>query len=256
MPSHDFTAVRRTVYNHHAASERFLLELDHLGKRYRRGSANAGQLSKFHAQCPGHDDHRESLVVTQVEGMLLLWCHGECQGNEAVIAAVGWTKRDLYDNPRGADYRYSDGRVVHRRYQGNDKRFFQSGMKNSRSVLYRLENVKAAVTRGRGVYLVEGEADVHALESLGAIATTAPQGAANFHKVDPSPLYGAHVRAVVDQDSNGAGLGWAVQVFTALCGKAASLQFMQARVGKDAADHIAAGHGLADFEPIYVWRDA
>ena len=38
--------------------------------------------------------------------------------------------------------------------------------------------------------LPQGEKDVHAIESLGEVATTAPQGADNFAKVDVSPLQG------------------------------------------------------------------
>ena len=85
---------------------------------------------------------------------------------------------------------------------------------------------------------------MHALESIGVVATTAPMGARNFHKVDARPLYGAKVIAVVDKDDQGR--EWARQVFAELDDRAASLEFREARVGKDVADHVAAGFGLDD----------
>jgi hypothetical protein len=59
-------------------------------------------------------------------------------------------------------------------------------------------------------------------------------------------LLGAEVLAIVDKDD--AGKQWAEAVSASLRGLVASLIFKQAAMGKDAADHIAAGHGLDDFE--------
>jgi hypothetical protein len=86
------------------------------------------------------------------------------------------------------------------------------------------------------------------------VATTAPQGAANFDKVDVSPLHGADVVAIVHRDS--AGEKWAQQVGEALAGKAASLELCRAKAGNDDADHIAAGFGLDDFEPVDLEDEA
>jgi hypothetical protein len=98
---------------------------------------------------------------------------------------------------------------------------------------------------------VEGEKDVLALERIGAVATTAVAGAKSFHKVDATPLHGANVVAVVDNDDNNAGRDeWVPRVRKKLDGHAASLTFVQAAVGKDAADHIAAGHGVDDFHQL------
>jgi hypothetical protein len=114
-----------------------------------------------------------------------------------VLAALdlGWA--DLYDDPRGATYKYDNGRVVHRT---PTKRFHQSGNTSGAAELYRLGKVTAAVAAGDVVYIVEGEKDVHALESLGAVATTNPMGAANWAKVDPTSLYGGKVIVVPDVD--------------------------------------------------------
>jgi hypothetical protein len=71
--------------------------------------------------------------------------------------------------------------------------------------------VVEAVAAGQTVYLVEGEKDVHTLESIGLVATTAPMGADNFHKVDIFPLINANIIAIRDQDEGGQ--KWAQQVW-------------------------------------------
>lgn len=53
------------------------------------------------------------------------------------------------------------------------------------------------------VYLVEGESCVDALEGLGYIATTWPNGAANVEKADWSPLAGCRVLQWPDNDEPG-----------------------------------------------------
>jgi DNA primase len=104
------------------------------------------------------------------------------------------------------------------------------------------------VARDDVVYVVEGEKDVHAIESLGAVATTSPMGAANWGNVDSSPLYGAHVIVVPDRDQEGD--RYLRAVIETLTGKAASIKLMVARSGKDAADHIAASHGLGELVEV------
>lgn len=201
------------------------------------------------AQCPAHDDSKPSLSVTRLEQRTLVYCHAGCE-TVAVLTALELGLSDLYDEPRGARYDYLDtaGQVVRTVHRTPDKRFRQSGDTKARPALYRLPEVVAAVASGTTIYLVEGEQDVHALETLGAIATTAPMGAGNWSKVDTSPLHGAHVVAVPDADA--AGTNWSQAVHASLTGHAASLTWARAAVGKDAADHVAAGHGLAELVPI------
>lgn len=196
------------------------------------------------ALCPAHEDHHPSLSLRGIEGQVLVYCHAGCT-NDDVLAALNLTMRDLYDEPIGATYTYEDGRRVHRT---PDKRFRQSGATTGTAQLYMLSKVVEAVALGQIVYLCEGEKDVLALESVGVVATTAPGGATNFGRVDATPLAGATVVAVVDKDE--AGQKWVVQVRKALDSKAGALVFVHAVVGKDAADHIAAGYGVAEFVPV------
>jgi hypothetical protein len=194
------------------------------------------------ARCPAHDDGTPSLSVTGIEGQVLVYCHGG-YATVDVLAALDLTVIDLFDTRRGATYRYDNGRTVHRT---PDKRFRQAN--TDRPVeLYSLGKVKAAVTAGRPVFIAEGEKDVHALESIGVTATCAPLGAGKWAKVDPSPLYGGNVLIIADQDD--AGRRHALDVLASLRGKARAAIFAP-KVGKDAADHIAAGRSVREFVPV------
>jgi len=195
------------------------------------------------AQCPAHDDRNPSLGILATETRAALCCYAGCKTAD-VIAALGLTWPDLYNNPRGPVYKYDSGRLIHRTM---DKQFIPSGNKTAPYELYRLAKVKEAVAAGVPVYLVEGEEDVHAIEAVGAVATTGPGGATNIGKCDLTPLYGADVIAVVDRDESGD--KWAAAVRDRLNGHAKELVFQQAAAGKDASDHVAAGHGLDDFRP-------
>lgn len=155
---------------------------------------------KASAQCPAHEDRNPSLSVKRIEGQVLVCCHAGCD-NLDVMAALGLSKSDFYDNPRGPTYTYDDGRSVHRT---PDKRFRQSGNTNGQqTTLYRLGEIQKAVANDRLIFFVEGEKDVHAIESLGEIATTAPMGASNVDKCDLSPLHGGRVIVIVDRDQAG-----------------------------------------------------
>lgn len=204
------------------------------------------------ARCPAHKDSTPSLSLRGIEGQALVHCHAGC-ATDAVVAALGLTAADLFDEPgTGVRYTYTDAaghptRTVHRLPV---KAFRQSGDTSSPPELYRLPQVLAAVRDGVPVLVVEGEKDVHAAESVGAVATTSPMGAANFGKVDPSPLTGAHVIVVPDDDDPGAAYGR--EVVAALARVAASVKVARPKVGKDLADHVAAGYGVDDLVPVEV----
>ena len=209
------------------------------------------------AKCPAHNGQSDdSLSVRSTESRALIYCHGGCERHD-VLDALGLTDADLFDEPR-TSYPYTDPlgtvlRTVTRSYEGGKRKFRQEGQTRGVSTLYRLPDVLAASKAGMPVYLVEGEEDVHAVEALGATATTAPQGASNFHKVDAEPLRGAVVVAIVDKDA--AGDKWAAAVKAKLDGVAAHVEFRRAKTGKDASDHLAAGGALHDLEPYEVQEE-
>jgi putative DNA primase/helicase len=117
-----------------------------------------------------------------------------------------------------------------------------------RLVLYRLPRVLKAIAAGETVFVCEGEKDVHALEDAGVTATCNPMGAGKWDSSYAGVLRGASVVIVCDKDA--AGWNHMRTVTATLDGTAASWRAVCAAEGKDAADHLDAGHGLDDFTPL------
>ncbi|WP_245688011.1 AAA family ATPase [Rhodococcus phenolicus] len=185
------------------------------------------------------------MTFRQIHGQVLMNSHAD--DKMAVLDAVGLTMRDLFDDPAGTRYNYRDGRTVHRTYDDRGhKKFRQSGNTRGRD-LYRVERLDESPT-GTAVYVVEGEKDVHAIESAGGVAVCSAMGAGKAHLFDWSPLAGHTVVIVADDDE--AGRRHAMQVHELVEPIAAGVAVVVAKAGKDAADHIAAGYGLDDFEPV------
>lgn len=212
------------------------------------GSAVTVNGDKATAQCPSHDDGRASLSVgpRRDHKGVVLFCHAGCQTND-IVAALGLPMTDLFDDPRmraaynGHNvYDYPDGRKVHRK---PGKKFHQSGNRQGTS-LFHADRITADTST---VYVPEGEKDVLAAESVGAVAVCSAMGAGKAHKADWSPLRDKHVIIVADKDE--AGRRHASQIVDALDG-ARLVRVVEAAVGNDLADHIAAGRSLDELEPV------
>ena len=207
---------------------------------------------RVRTSCPAHDgDNKTALSVMDTESRVNITCHSYGCEPLQVLEAIGLTVRDRYHEPRGdnlAQYLYPGGyKVTRKTGDGDGKGFVQSsGWAGRKRPLYRGDRVADAVAAGRPVFLVEGEEDVHAVEAVGGVAVSAPQGARNFQHADLEPLRGAQVVAIADRDEPGR--DWAKAVAERLAGVAASLVFKLAKTGKDVADHLAAGHTLEDLE--------
>lgn len=233
-----------------------------------RGSKRQGNLW----QCPAHQDRTPSLSVdANGDGdRVLVNCLAGCE-TAAVLDALGLSMRDLYDNDAaplpavGQDVEYvytdADGVPLYRVRRTPDKAFFQarygpddpaadvegyvSGkgcMTGVQRVLYRLPQVVAAVQEGRPVYLVEGEKDADNLAARGHAATTSPEGAGKWSRVaDHAREVLAGAQVVVVQDKDDPGRAHAQEVAASLAGRAASVQVVEAREGKDMSDHLGAG---------------
>jgi 5S rRNA maturation endonuclease (ribonuclease M5) len=212
-------------------------------------------------QCPAHNDGRPSLSVRPIEGSVLVYCMAGCQTLD-VVEGLGLSMSDLFDDSSGFSYEYPGGRIVKRT---PDKKFIQSGNKADTS-LYRADRIGD----GKTVYVVEGEKDVLAVESVGGQAVSAPNGAsASPERYDWEPLRGKTVRVIADRDAPGAKR--AKDILAHLEGIADSACIVDPAVGKDAADHIAAGYALDDlrfrqpsdvitmsqaFDSWLTWRDS
>lgn len=221
------------------AFERIIAKLEAAGKTLKVPC----QGHQAMAQCPAHDDSTPSLHITGIEGAILLHCFAGCATSE-VLDGLGLTMADLYDDPKGAEYHYSDGRIVHRR---PDKAFWQSGNTRGRN-LFRAEAVTQSVST---VYVCEGEKDCLAIEAIGGVAVTPPGGAGKGKRIDRydwTPLRDKSVVIISHQDE--VGRAHASAVATLLTSIAANITMVEARTGNDAADHIAAGGTLDDFVPV------
>ena len=219
------------------------------------------------ARCPAHDDRNASLSVDQGEQGAVLHCHAGCAADE-VLEALGMSAADLFDERRQrgsrsfevvATYCYSDEHgeplfYVERR-QPKDFRQYRVvggakawGIGGARRVPYHLPQLLAGIAAKSIIYVVEGEKDVHAVEAVGGVATCSPMGAGKWR-----PEYArwfenaAWVIIVADRDDKGR--EHARQVATSLRPVTGGVEIVEAVHGKDAADHLAAGHGLDRFRP-------
>lgn len=228
------------------AFERVVRTLRERGSRIVERRGRRGEID---AQCPAHDDNDPSLGVSDRGDRALIVCRSKGCKAKDIVAALGLTLADLFNEPptysRPVRYVYDDGRTVSRSYKADGKKKILQENTEGVPTLFHATRL-ANVPEHRYVYLVEGEEDVLTLEAAGAVATTAPQGAPSFSKVDVSPLAGKLVVCVVDRDE--AGDGWATQVDAKLRGVVRAHRFVRAKTGHDTSDHFAAGHDVDDFE--------
>lgn len=232
------------------------------------------------ARCPAHDDGKASLHIARGKTHpAVLTCHAGCE-RDVILGAIGLTWDTLCTpradatavraewTPRGdaiAVYDYADeaGTLLFQVLRTADKQFSQrvpdrsrtSGWRwalgDTRRVLYRLPKVIEAVASGQVIYVCEGERDVHALEAAGVTATCNPGGAGKWRPEYAEVLRDAVVRIIADADKPGR--AHARQVAVSLEGVASAVEITEAAVGKDAADHLAAGKSLAD---LVITKDA
>jgi putative DNA primase/helicase len=202
---------------------------------------------KAKQQCGHHNDSNPSVSVTGIETQALIHCHAGCDTAD-VLAAYGLTMADLFDDRNGATYQYPDDRRVHRKLS---KDFPQSGNTKG-NALFHANLIGDAIT----VYVVEGEKDVLAIEAVAGVAVCSAMGAGNGHLFDWSPLKGKTAIIIADKDK--AGRDHARKVAELLRGIAESVRIVEAAVGKDAADHIAADKTLdelVDVQPPSIGSD-
>ena len=229
--------------------------------------------------CPSHPDREPSLNLRESdEHVVLMVCRAACD-NRDVLAAVGLGLRDLYpidptnrsQDPVVATYPYVDeeGALIYQVQRTVNKKFRQRrpdpdrpgkwlyNLDGVRRVLYRLPLVVQAAHESRRVWVVEGEKDVHTLESQGEVATCNPGGAGKWRPEYTEYLRGAHVIVVADQDRPGttgkvAGVEHARQIALDLLRIGVLPDLVGPAVGKDITDHVLAGLSLDDLVTIPI----
>lgn len=218
-------------------------------------------------QCPAHEDRAPSLSVARgTKGAdVVLHCHAGCT-TEDVVAALGLTLADLYDEPaqkkdsrpvKVAEYPYCDenGELLYKVARYSPKTFRQfaadgtPSVKGIRRVPYRLPAVLAEARAGGLVLVVEGEKDVDNLAAAGVVATCNAGGAGKWTDDHTRHLLGAG-EVVVVADKDGPGRAHAAQVAESLQRAGITHRVVEPAAGKDVSDHLAAGLGFAELVAV------
>lgn len=255
--------------------------IEHLGAR-RSGNG-------YSARCPvpEHNDNHPSLTFTVANNGRWVWmeCRAGCsidkvcnslppgfrslvrESGESTMPAVkkisdattngATTKRGT--PTKYYEYQLENGDVSYRSVRLEPKGFYQQrpdgnggwimGMAGVTPTIYHLPEVLAAAKAGEIIYVAEGEKDVDALRELGVVATCNSGGAQKFRDEFGKHFDGASI-VVVIADNDGAGLKHARQVSDIMQARRIPVQVVRAAEGKDAYDHLEAGHKIEDFVPI------
>jgi hypothetical protein len=122
------------------------------------------------------------------------------------------------------------------------------------ALLYRFRDVDQAIAQGDTVWIVDGEKDADALAATGATATCCARAQGWTVELAEQLTGARRVRIVADRDANGTGRRQAHEVARLLVDVAAiasaDIEIVEAREGKDAADHLAGGYLLEEFQPL------
>lgn len=260
------------------------------------------------ARCPAHDDGQASLSVSEAHGRILVHCHAGCPQREVIasLRQLGlWPEPVKHQKRNGNghggaktlvatyDYRDADGALLYqvcryapktfrqRRPSGDGPDSWIDNMKGVTRTLYRLPQILAAVKAGRDaataagvaattptLYIVEGEKDVHALESLDLVATTNTGGAgkwsAGLSKIIVKSRFPRVV--VIPDNDDGPGPRHAADVVRSLiasgypANQVSTLTLPATSPTntpiKDAADWVAAGGTRAELEAMAADSEA
>ena len=238
-------------------------------------NARGNETTGWTAKCPAHDDRSPSFKLDQADdGRALVYCHTGCTIDQ-IASSMSLDVRELFEpEPESIDkivverYDYTDQHGVmlfqverlspkgFRQRKPDGRGDWSYSLGSTRRVLYRLPAVIEAVKAGQRIYLVEGERDVHTLESKGKVATTMPGGAGKWRKEYTETLRGAREVAIIQdvdeldpKTGHRPGQEHAEMVRQKLEGVVQAVRVFQPAVGKDITDHIKAGMGVGAIVP-------
>ncbi len=198
----------------------------------------------YTALCPGHDDQKNSLSISEGEaGKILLYCHAGC-GTTRILVSMNLQQSDLFPKQEKQEqrrveksYPYVDeaGNLLYEVVRFIPKGFAQRrpdgkgdyiwNLGNVRKVLYRLPEVIEAIKANKLIYVVEGEKDSDNMTMLGYTVTTNSGGADKWQPEFADSLIGANVVIIPDNDD--AGRIHAAKVAKSLKGKAKSIKVVE-----------------------------
>jgi hypothetical protein len=125
------------------------------------------------------------------------------------------------------------------------------GLEQSELVPYRLPSLLAAIRSKVPVFVVEGEKDVHSLEAVGLVATTAPLGALQW--LESFAEWMREARVIVIPDNDHLGHLHAARIALSLRDVAASITVIRLPgIGAhgDVTSWFEAGHNVADLHQV------
>lgn len=242
----------------------------------------------YTAKCPAHEDKKNSLGITEAaDGKVLVKCYAGTCSTDAICKAIGLEMKDLFptkavaDRKQGkkrefrkivAEYWYTDenGVNAHQTVRFEPKGFSQrhwladgKGRWNwtllgIKTYLFDLPALLVAKAEGREIWLPEGEKDVRRIQKGGEASTTNPMGACNWKPEYTEWLRGCKVTLVRDPDK--AGYKRTTFLYKELTAAGCFVRAVQAAdisknedgtwLIKDAFDHLEAGRGFDEFEPV------
>ncbi len=235
------------------------------------------QGDEWRGACPIHRGSRDSFAMNALNGTW--YCHSACQRGgdlfelealltgaqpervRSTILGLVEGKRDQNDHNVEkrivAEYSYTDpnGVLLYQCVRFEPKDFRQRRPDGKGGWIWKLDDVETVLyhlpqaVAANVVYIVEGEKDVHTLESLGVVATCNPMGAGKWRAHYAKSLRGKIVIIVPDNDDPGR--KHAAAVADSLLGVAASVRIVEiGPAGKDVSDFAAAGGTRDQLEAV------
>ena len=154
-----------------------------------------GHNGQYKAKCPAHDDKKARLSIGKGrDNRIVMCCHAGCNTVD-VLASMGLTKADLFDNSQRQDIKANKPRVVATyRYISTEGVHYEKQRFSDKSFRWRQPDGKGGwrydrqgitpTLYGTGsaplpdhVYFVEGEKDADNLRACSAAAVSPPDGA-------------------------------------------------------------------------------
>ena len=238
-------------------------------------AARAGKTTPL--RCPGHDDRNASLSILppKEDGWVRLKCHAGCNQNQ-ILAGAGLSLKHIRPATSQvqpirkrkivATYDYTDEAATllfqvvrfepkgfcQRRPDGNGGWIWN--LNNVRKVIFKLSDVRWAISEKEPVIITEGEKDALSLISKGWKATCNPMGAEKWEPGYTETLKGGDILIAPDNDS--AGEKHLAVIANALHGNVARLRVLRmpnevngSKV-KDASDFFTAGGTIDQFQEL------
>ena len=250
--------------------------------------------AELRGPCPVHKGKRDSFAVDPTTGHA--FCHSQCsrgwdmvaleqeltgaafaEGRDAIFQIIGRpaTSRARPKQPRIAqkyDYTDENGRLLYQVVRMEPKAFWQQrpdgnggwirNLKGVRLVLYRLPEL--LLRASETVFICEGEKDVHAVESLGLLATCNPMGAGKWRDEYAETLRGRRTVVLADNDPptdergnpHYKGQKHAAAIAASLLRHGCEVRIIEPPRGKDAYDWVADGGTAEEILTVAGEQDA